>query len=100
MANAFQVTPKTLRTKADGLRNQNKTLRAKIEDLRTQAKNLDQMWEGDAHNAFRTQFVTDMQKMDEFCATIDAYANALDNISVQYENAESKNTSTASSKSH
>ena len=100
MAGSFQVTPKTLHTKADSLRNQNKSLRDKIQDLRTQANGLDQLWEGDAHNAFKTQFVKDMTKMDEFCALIDSYANTLDNIAIKYENAESNSTTIASSKSY
>lgn len=96
MATTIQVTPKTLRTKADDLRSQNKTLRSHLDQLRTQANSLDGMWEGDAHNAFKSDFTNNMSKIEQFCSAIDTYATALENIANQYETAESKNVSIAS----
>ena len=98
MAGMIQVTPKTLRDKATELRNQNKTLRSQIESLRSQESSLNGMWEGEAHDTFKAEFTKDMTKMDEFCAAIDAYANALDTIATQYENAENKNVGVASAR--
>lgn len=98
MAGMIQVTPKTLRDKATELRNQNKTLRNQIESLRTQENSLDGMWEGEAHDTFKKDFTKNMTRMDEFCAAIDAYANALDTIATKYENAENKNVGVATTK--
>ncbi len=98
MAGMIQVTPKTLRDKASELRNQNKTLRSQIESLRSQESSLSGMWEGEAHDTFKSEFTKDITKIDEFCAAIDAYANALDTIANQYENAENKNTGIASAR--
>lgn len=98
MAGMIQVTPKMLRDKAGELRNQNKSLRSHIESLRTQEGGLSGMWEGEARDTFKREFTKDITRMDEFCAAIDAYANALDTIATQYENAEHKNTGLASSR--
>lgn len=98
MAGMIQVTPKTLRDKASELRNQNKTMRSQIENLRTQENSLNGMWEGEARDTFKNDFTKNMTKMDEFCAAIDSYANALDNIATQYENAEHKNVGIATTK--
>lgn len=95
MAGMIQVTPKTLRSKADELRSQNKTLRTQIDQFRSQANSLNGMWEGDAHNAFKAETTKSMGKMEQFCAAIDNFATALDNIANQYEAAESKNVSIA-----
>ena len=98
MAGMIQVTPKVLRDKANELRNQNKSLRSQLESLRSQENSLSGMWEGEAHDTFKREFTKDMTRIDEFCAAIDAYANALDTIAVQYENAENKNTGIASTR--
>lgn len=98
MAGMIQVTPKMLRDKASELRNQNKTLRSQLETLRSQESNLSGMWEGEAHDSFKREFTKDLTRIDEFCAAIDAYANALDTIATQYETAENKNTGIANSR--
>ena len=94
----IQVTSAQLRDKAAELRSQNSTVRNHIESLRSQESSLSGMWEGEARQAFRNAFQTDIAKMTEFCAAIEQYAAALETIAAKYDEAEAKNTSTATSR--
>ena len=94
----IQVTSQQLRDKAAELRNQNNNVKSQIENLRAQENSLSGMWEGEARESFRNAFQQDIAKMNEFVSAIEQYATALVNIATEYDNAEAKNVSTASSR--
>ncbi len=98
MASSFTVTSQQLRDKAAELRNQNNNLKSQIENLRSQESSLNSMWEGEARQAFKNAFDQDIAKMLEFIKAIEAFIVALINIAEEYEKAENKNISTASTR--
>lgn len=93
----FTVTSKQLYDKAAELERANNQLKQKIDFLRQQDQALSKMWEGDAHDAFKSSFAKDAQKMDNFYKGIQKYVTALRDIAQKYEIAESRNKATASS---
>lgn len=93
----FQVTSQTMRDKASELRNQNNSLKSQIENLRSQENSLSGMWEGEARETFRNVFTQDIAKMEAFVEAVEQYATALVNAAAEYDKAEAKNVSTASS---
>jgi WXG100 family type VII secretion target len=96
----FQVTAQQLRTKAGELRDMNSKLKGYIEELVEKEANLATMWEGEAQQAFRNAFQQDKGQMDNFYNAIEQYASALEAIAAKYEQAESTNYNTASSRSY
>ena len=94
----IQVTSQQLRDKAAELRQQNNHLKSQIENLSAQENSLSGMWEGEARESFRNAFKTDVQKMQQFITAIEQYATALVNIAQEYDTAEAKNVSTASTR--
>ena len=97
MANQITVSPQQLMNKATELRNQNSTLKNQIENLRSQEGALSTMWEGEAKQAFRNAFNQDISRMEEFYATVEQYATALENIAEEYIRTEQKNVGIVSS---
>lgn len=94
----FQVTSQTMRDKAQELRSQNNNLKSQIENLRSQENSLSGMWEGEAREAFRNAFTQDITKMQSFVDAIEQYATALVNAADEYDRAEARNVSTASTR--
>lgn len=90
----FTVTPKQLMSKATELRNQNSSLKSQIENMKSTEGALSAMWEGEAKQAFRNAFNTDIARMEEFRAVIDQYAAALEEMAQKYIEAEMKNVAT------
>lgn len=95
----FTVTPSELKNKATELQKLNAQLKTKIGELEQAEGSLSNMWEGEAHDAFTAAFKRDKVQMDNFYNAIEKYVSALNQIAARYESAESRNVSTASSKS-
>ena len=97
---AFQVTSSELKTKAEELRGLNGQFKSQVGNLETQEGSLVNMWEGEARDAFDTAFKHDKEQMDKFYELIEQYCAALENIAAKYEQAESQNVSTATTRSY
>lgn len=91
MAKSIKVTPKTLREKANTLRNYNKTFNQKVGDLKTLQQKLNTMWDGEANDSFNKDFQKDAKQLDAFYKAVDGYVKALEKIADNYENTEKKN---------
>ena len=76
----FTVTAAEVRNKSTELKELNAKYKAVIGELEAEIGKLQAMWEGEAHDTFKREFTKDVTRMDEFCAAIDAYANALEKI--------------------
>ena len=94
----IKVTPSVLRQKADTLRTLNQKFKAEVDKMIGIEQRLSDMWEGEARNAFHNAFNTDRQKMDRFYQNIDRYIQALLQNAQKYEEAEQRNTSTATTR--
>jgi WXG100 family type VII secretion target len=100
MANSITVTTAELRTKAGDLRTKNSSLKTQIGNLETEESSLNSMWDGDANTAFHSAFTSDIAQMNAFYNAIENYCTALENIAQKYDSAESKNQSTASTRTY
>jgi WXG100 family type VII secretion target len=100
MANSIQVTPKTLIDKANELKNLNSRFKSQYESLKTTESALNGMWEGEAKTAFHTAFTSDITQMSNFYNAIERYVQTLQQIAAEYEKAEGKNVSTASTRKY
>lgn len=96
----IQVTTAQLRAKAEELRNLNSKFSTQVEELSSEENSLNSMWEGEAKDAFHTAFNNDKTQMETFHTEVEKYVNALEQIIQKYEDAERKNTSTASTRSY
>ena len=97
---AFTVTASQLRTKAGELRALNGQFKIQEGNLETQEGTLSTQWEGDAKTAFHNAFITDKTKWDQFYDLIDKYCTTLESIAQKYEEAENRNTDTATKRSY
>lgn len=97
---SIQVTATTLKTQADTLRQYNSSFKSAVGELESIEGQLNSMWEGEANTAFHTAFHNDKVQMDNFYNAIEMYANVLTNIATRYEQAESVNTDTATTRNY
>lgn len=91
----IKVTPAQLRAKAGELKKQNSAFKKDVEALVAKEGSLKSMWEGEANTAFHTAFMKDKAKFDLFSQAIEEYAQKLEMIATEYENAEKKNVGIA-----
>ena len=94
----IKVTPSVLRQKADALRALNSKFKSQVDKMIGIEQRLSDMWEGEARNAFHNAFNTDRQKMDRFAQNIELYVQALLRNAQKYEEAEQRNTNTATTR--
>ena len=94
----IKVTPSVLRQKADTLKMLNSKFKAEVDKMIGIEQRMSDMWEGEARNAFHNAFNADRQKMDRFYQNIELYVQALQQNAEKYEEAEQKNTATASTR--
>ena len=95
----FQVTSAELRKKAEQLKGLNTRFRGSVDSMQQTEQSLKSMWEGEANDAFHKAFVNDRGRMDQFHAAIEKFIEALLVIAAKYEEAEKKNTHTATVRS-
>ena len=91
----FQVTSNEVQSKSLELQNLAKQMRSKIDEMDQIEQNLAGMWEGDAHEAFRSNYTQSKQKMMTFVNALEKYFLTLNDIAVTYHNSENKNIQTA-----
>lgn len=96
----MRVTFKELRNKAAELRQLNNRFKKVVEEMVSNEQSLVNMWDGAAKDEFHKAFNSDKSQMDLFYANIETYCQALENSADEYEQAEQKNTATASSRSY
>ncbi len=87
----FIVTAQEVRAKAVELRKLNDDYRKLVDDLQTEVSKLSGMWEGEAHDTFDIRFKKDAVYYQQFYNTIVDYCVKLDEIAVNYSQAETKN---------
>lgn len=100
MAANFLVTASMLETQAEELENLNQAFKGLVEDLVTTEGSLNSMWEGEAREAFRTNFNEDRVQMENFYALIEKYIAALNKIASNYHTAETVNRNVATTRTH
>ncbi len=96
----FQVTSSELRSKAGRLQELNGQFRAKATELEEKETSLCGMWEGTTKDTFHQAFMQDRQQMNAFEQLINQYIQALLEIAVRYEQAESRNREIAAARKY
>lgn len=94
----FRVNSQELRSKASQLEQLNSNFQKKVQDLSNSEQNLATMYEGDAQKAFHNAFTNDQQQFLNFYNGIAKYVQALISAADQYERAEAKNVTTATTR--
>ena len=72
------------------LSNYNGQFQSKVEELAGEQKSLDGMWDGEANEAFNTNFNDDKKQFDTFHSEVEKYVQQLRVIKENYEKAEEK----------
>ncbi len=94
----IMVTPAELKTAASTLREYNRNFRSLVENLEIIEGELNTSWEGEAKQTFHQAFNNDKAFFNAFASLIDNYCQTLESIATQYENAETKNLDTATTR--
>ena len=96
----FRVTTNDLKSRAEELRALNAQFKNEVANMEALEGSLSGMWEGEAKETFHNAFTSDKVQMDNFYNAIEMYANVLTNIATRYEQAESVNTDTATTRNY
>lgn len=100
MSNSIQVSTSTLTNKASQLKSLNSKLKTQIESLKTAEASLNQMWDGEANDAFHKVFNDDVNQMNNFYKEMEKYVQSLEQIAKEYEKAEKANMSKATTRKY
>lgn len=95
----IRVTAAQVKSTADQLRQYDAQFKSQTDKLETHELQLSSMWEGQAKDAFHSAFNSDKEYMNQFYVLIEKYCQALEQIAQSYEQAEARNTDTASKRS-
>lgn len=95
----IRVTAAQVKSTADQLRQYDSQFKSQTDNLETHELQLSSMWEGQAKDAFHSAFNSDKEYMNQFYVLIEKYCQALEQIAQSYEQAEMRNTDTASKRS-
>ena len=95
---AITVTASQLKSTASELRSQNGQFKSQVGNLESQEGTLASQWEGNAKDAFHKAFMDDKGNWDKFYELIEQYCTTLEEIAKKYEEAEQKNTDTATAR--
>ena len=96
----IQVKAAELRKRAEELKGLNTRFNSQVESLASCEQTLKTMWEGQANETFHSAYVRDQGQMERFHGAIEQYIAALLIIAAKYEEAETRNTATASTRSY
>ena len=96
----FKVTSSQLISKANELKQLNNQFKTAVSDMTSTESSLMGMWDGDSKEAFHKAYTSDKNQMDVFYQTIEKYCEALEASAKKYDEAESKNVQTATTRSY
>ena len=96
----IKVTSTQLRSKANELRQLNNRFNSAVTSMTSTVSSLMNMWDGEAKTAFHKAYTSDKNQMDTFYQTIEKYCQALENNAKKYDEMESKNVQTATSRTY
>jgi len=94
------VTSATVKSKAQELQNLTEQFKAKVGELENQEASLNNMWQGQANDAFHNAFQRDKAQMTNFASLMMQYVQTLYNIASEYEKAEAMNTNTGNNRTY
>lgn len=87
----IRVDTAQLKARAEELENLNTQFKNAIGELETTENSLNQMWDGDANNAFHAAFNRDKIQMNNFYNAVAQYVVRLRNIVAKYQATEARN---------
>ncbi|MBQ5399168.1 MAG: WXG100 family type VII secretion target [Ruminococcus sp.] len=98
--NSYKVTISMLTKQCEDLKTLNERLKQTIQKMENSEGALNNMWDGEANDAFHAAFNNDKVKMMEFYNLINKYIVNLNNIAARYSQAETANTDIARTRSY
>ena len=90
MADKIKVNTVSLNTTKTNVSSQIKQIRSQIQALRADIALLDTMWEGEAHNTFHREFISDVVKLENLCKSLDGIVSYEGNAVTEYNRCEQK----------
>lgn len=96
----FYVDASSLRAKISELQQLNSSFRNEVTNLQETEQTLSGMWEGSAKDTFHSAFSSDIVQMSNFYNAINTFADRLQEIVAQYEQAESANAELAATRTY
>ena len=78
MSDEIGVNTITLKTEIDSITTELQGIRKDIETMFTEFQTLDSMWDGEASEAFRAQFMSDKATLESFCDTVNSLIDSMD----------------------
>ena len=100
MAHTIQATTTQIKSKAEQLKSLNSKFKNQINNLQTAESSLNNMWDGEANDAFHKAFTSDMTQLTNFYNAIEQYVSKLNEIAAAYDKAEATNVSTANTRKY
>ena len=91
----YQIDSKQLRTKKDELASLIQRFLQEKESLCGNEVALRSMWEGEANDAFHSEFMRNAGRMDTFVKVIDQYVRVIESVANRYDMAEQNNVGRA-----
>lgn len=85
MADKLRITTESLSKDINSFRAGVETIASSFQSMRDEATQLHAMWEGASHDAFRTQFDTDMQMAMELVKELKDFAAKLETANDGYK---------------
>ena len=93
------VSTQQIRSQATQLKSRNESFKRKVEQLAQQERSLDNMWDGDANNAFKSNFQEDQKQFMNFYNGINDFVKALNQIADEYDRMEASAKQVAANRS-
>lgn len=84
----ISIETAALKTSAENLEELLGSIRTELEEMYGAVQELGTMWEGPAHNAFRTQFSDDQQQAQSLCDTLKQFIQSMAFAGTTYDNCE------------
>lgn len=85
-----EVDTRNLNTEMNSIKEELQSIRDNIESMFNAINKLDTMWDGEASEAFRLQFINDKAEIESFCNTVKEIIDNMGFAKSKYDSCESE----------
>lgn len=96
MSDEIGVNTLTLKSEIDSVTTELQSIRTDIETMFSAFQTLDSMWDGEASEAFRIQFMNDKATLEAFCDTVKEIIDSMEFSRGAYDKCEAEISGTIS----
>ena len=88
MSDEIGVNTITLKSEIESIDSELQSIKTDIETMFAEFQTLDSMWDGEASEAFKIQFVQDKASLESFCDTVKSLINSMEFAKGAYDKCE------------